>query len=52
MRWASRKLEVDLIIIGADAITSEGTVLNKIGSRLLALVEMKNIFPFMLLHHY
>ena len=34
MRWAVNHFEVDLIIIGADSITSEGTVLNKIGSRL------------------
>ncbi|GAH00234.1 unnamed protein product, partial [marine sediment metagenome] len=38
MRWAVNHFEVDLILIGADSITSEGTVLNKIGSRLLALV--------------
>ena len=38
MRWVANKFNSDIIIIGADAITSEGTVLNKIGSRLLALV--------------
>jgi ribose 1,5-bisphosphate isomerase len=38
MRWAVNNYEVDLILIGADSVTSEGTVLNKIGSRLLALV--------------
>lgn len=37
MRWVLKNKNVDMIITGADAITSEGTVLNKIGSRLLAL---------------
>jgi ribose 1,5-bisphosphate isomerase len=45
MRWAARNLHVDLIIIGADAVTSEGTVLNKIGSRLLALVAREEHIP-------
>ncbi|MFX0140270.1 MAG: translation initiation factor eIF-2B, partial [Candidatus Hodarchaeota archaeon] len=34
MRWAVRHFQVDLILIGADSITSEGTIINKIGSRL------------------
>jgi ribose 1,5-bisphosphate isomerase len=46
MRWAARNLQTDLIIIGADAVTSEGTVLNKIGSRLLALVAHEEHIPF------
>ena len=46
MRWAVNYFEVDLIIIGADSITSEGTVLNKIGSRLLALVAHEEHVPF------
>ncbi|MHA1148430.1 MAG: translation initiation factor eIF-2B [Promethearchaeota archaeon] len=46
MRWAVNRFEVDLIIIGADSITSEGTVLNKIGSRLLALVAHEEHVPF------
>jgi ribose 1,5-bisphosphate isomerase len=46
MRWAVKKYQVDLIIIGADSITSEGTVLNKIGSRLLALVAHEEHVPF------
>lgn len=46
MRWAVRNFQVDLIIIGADSITSEGTVLNKIGSRLLALVAHEENIPF------
>ena len=46
MRWAIHSYEVDLILIGADAITSDGTVLNKIGSRLLALVAREEHVPF------
>ncbi|MBN1216692.1 MAG: hypothetical protein JXA99_14785 [Candidatus Lokiarchaeota archaeon] len=46
MRWAVNYFEVDLILIGADSITSEGTVLNKIGSRLLALVAHEEHVPF------
>lgn len=46
MRWATKHFEVDMILIGADSITSEGTVLNKIGSRLLALVAHENDVPF------
>ncbi|MFX1260135.1 MAG: translation initiation factor eIF-2B [Promethearchaeota archaeon] len=46
MRWAVRHFQVDLILIGADSITSEGTVLNKIGSRLLALVAHEEHVPF------
>jgi ribose 1,5-bisphosphate isomerase len=46
MRWAVNHHEVDLIIIGADSITSEGTIINKIGSRLLALVAHEEHVPF------
>ena len=46
MRWAVNKFDVDIILIGADSITSEGTVLNKIGSRLLALVAHEEHVPF------
>ena len=46
MRWAVRHFDVDLIIIGADSITSEGTIINKIGSRLLALVAHEEHVPF------
>ncbi len=44
MRWILKNYEkgVDMIITGADAITSEGTVLNKIGSRLLALAAAES----------
>ncbi|MHA1520094.1 MAG: translation initiation factor eIF-2B [Promethearchaeota archaeon] len=45
MRWAANNMDTDLIIIGADAVTSEGTVLNKIGSRLLALVAHEEHIP-------
>ncbi|MFX1308767.1 MAG: translation initiation factor eIF-2B [Promethearchaeota archaeon] len=46
MRWAVRHFGVNLIIIGADSITSEGTIINKIGSRLLALVAHEEHVPF------
>ncbi|MFW9936658.1 MAG: translation initiation factor eIF-2B [Candidatus Thorarchaeota archaeon] len=46
MRWVVNNLDVDLIIIGADSITSEGTIINKIGSRLLALVAHEEHVPF------
>jgi ribose 1,5-bisphosphate isomerase len=46
MRWAVNRYQVNLILIGADSITSEGTVLNKIGSRLLALVAHEEHVPF------
>ncbi|MHA1475298.1 MAG: hypothetical protein ACTSQ5_08935 [Promethearchaeota archaeon] len=45
MRWVANKFNSDIVIIGADAITSEGTVLNKIGSRLLALVAKEMHIP-------
>ena len=45
MRWAIRNHDIGMILIGADAITSEGTVLNKIGSRLLALVAREMHIP-------
>ncbi len=46
MRWAVNNLDVDLIIIGADSLTSGGTIINKIGSRLLALVAHEEHVPF------
>lgn len=45
MRWVANNYDSDIIIIGADGITSEGTVLNKIGSRLLALVSKEMHIP-------
>jgi ribose 1,5-bisphosphate isomerase len=46
MRWVLKNKAVDMIITGADAITSEGTVLNKIGSRLLALATAESHVPY------
>ncbi len=45
MRWAMRKFDVDLILIGADAITVEGAAINKIGSRLLGLSAAEEYVP-------
>ncbi|MHA1332815.1 MAG: translation initiation factor eIF-2B [Candidatus Odinarchaeia archaeon] len=46
MRWAIRAKEIDLVIVGADAITSEGVVINKVGTRLLALAAHEFSVPF------
>ncbi len=45
MRWAARKFKPDMALIGADAVTSTGVVINKIGSKLLALVAAEFDFP-------
>jgi ribose 1,5-bisphosphate isomerase len=45
MRWIARKESIDMIIIGLDAVTSQGTILNKIGSRLLALAAKESDIP-------
>ncbi len=45
MRWAAKKFKPDIAIIGADAIGSNGVVINKIGSKLLALVAREFDFP-------
>ena len=45
MWWAMKKFDVDLILIGADSITSEGGTLNKIGSRFLALASRELHVP-------
>ncbi|MFQ5980391.1 MAG: translation initiation factor eIF-2B [Candidatus Heimdallarchaeota archaeon] len=45
MRWAMREFDIDLILIGADSITVEGTAINKIGSRLLALAAAELHLP-------
>lgn len=45
MRWILRKESIDTIIIGMDAVTSQGTILNKIGSRLLALAARESDIP-------
>ena len=46
MRWVINNYNVDIIITGADAITSQGTVINKIGTRLLALAAKEMDVPF------
>lgn len=46
MRWIARRESIDMICIGLDAVTSQGTVLNKIGSRLLALAAKESDIPF------
>jgi len=38
--------QVDLVIVGADAITSEGNVINKIGTSMVALVAQEARTPF------
>ena len=38
--------EVDLVVVGADAITSEGNVINKIGTSMVALVAKEARTPF------
>lgn len=38
--------EVDLVLVGADAITSEGNVINKIGTSLVALAAREARTPF------
>jgi ribose 1,5-bisphosphate isomerase len=45
MRWIARKESIDMIVIGLDAVTSQGTILNKIGSRLLALAAKESDIP-------
>jgi len=37
---------VDLVIVGADAITSEGNVVNKIGTSMIALIAQEARTPF------
>jgi ribose 1,5-bisphosphate isomerase len=38
--------QVDLVVVGADAITSEGNVINKIGTSMVALVAQEARTPF------
>ncbi len=38
--------EVDLVVVGADALTSEGNVINKIGTSMVALVAKEARTPF------
>ncbi len=46
MRWVLKKASIDMIVIGMDAVTSQGTILNKIGSRLLSLAAKESDIPF------
>ncbi len=47
MRWVVKHFNkrIDMILIGADSISTEGTIFNKIGSRLLALMAKENHIP-------
>jgi ribose 1,5-bisphosphate isomerase len=38
--------QVDLVVVGADAITSEGNVINKIGTSIVALAAHEARTPF------
>lgn len=38
--------QVDLVLVGADAITSEGNVVNKIGTSMIALIAQEARTPF------
>ena len=38
--------KVDLVVVGADAITSEGNVINKIGTSMIALAAKEARTPF------
>jgi ribose 1,5-bisphosphate isomerase len=38
--------QVDMVVVGADAITSEGNVINKIGTSMIALVAQEARTPF------
>jgi len=38
--------QVDMVVVGADAITSEGNVINKIGTSMVALVAQEARIPF------
>ncbi len=49
MRWAIKRMRIDVIFTGCDAITSEGTIINKIGTRLLALAAKESDVPLYVL---
>ena len=38
--------QVDIVIVGSDAITSEGNIVNKIGTSMIALVAYESRTPF------
>jgi len=44
-RWAMEELDVDRVIIGADAITANGSVVNKIGTSQIALAAHESNIP-------
>lgn len=46
MRWVMKNKEIDFAVVGADAITSEGVAINKVGTRLLALAAKEFDVPF------
>jgi len=46
MRWALRHFQPDIVLVGADAITSTGAIVNKIGTKLLALAAKELDIPF------
>jgi len=44
-RWAMEELDVDRVIIGADTITANGSVVNKIGTSQIALAAHESNIP-------
>ncbi len=46
MRWATSSIKVHSIITGANALSGDGTVLNKTGAKLMALVAKENHIPY------
>ncbi len=44
--YLMRKKMIDLVIVGADRITREGYVVNKIGTYMIALAAKRNNIPF------
>ncbi|MFQ6126835.1 MAG: translation initiation factor eIF-2B [Candidatus Heimdallarchaeota archaeon] len=46
MRWALRRFQPDIVLVGADVITSTGAIVNKIGTKLLALAAKELDVPF------
>lgn len=46
MRWALRHFQPDIVLVGADVITSTGAIVNKIGTKLLALAAKELDVPF------
>jgi ribose 1,5-bisphosphate isomerase len=46
MRWSLRHFQPHIVLVGADAITSTGAIINKIGTKLLALAAKELDIPF------